>query len=52
MRMIQDELERITGARTVPRVFIHQKFYGGGTDTAAGVASGEVLALVQAGKQE
>ena len=50
--MIQDELHRITGARTVPRVFIHQKFYGGGTDTAQGVASGEVQSLVQAGKKE
>ena len=52
MRLIQDEMYRLTGARTVPRVFIHQKFYGGGTDTAAGVRSGEVQALVEAGKVE
>lgn len=50
MKLIQDELYRLTGARTVPRVFIHQKFYGGGDDTAAGVRSGEVQELVQAGK--
>ena len=52
MKFIQDELHRITGARTVPRVFIHQEFYGGGDDTAAGVRSGEVQALIKTGKEE
>ncbi|KAK3097892.1 hypothetical protein FSP39_014234 [Pinctada imbricata] len=32
---IQDYLERLTGARTVPRVFIKGKFIGGGDETAA-----------------
>ena len=32
MNLIQDELEEITGARTVPRVFINGKFVGGGDD--------------------
>jgi glutaredoxin 3 len=32
--VIQDYLNKITGARTVPRVFINGKCIGGGDDTA------------------
>lgn len=31
--LIQDALQRITGGRSVPRVFIQGNFVGGGTDT-------------------
>uniref|UniRef100_A0A7E4V3L4 Glutaredoxin-2, mitochondrial n=1 Tax=Panagrellus redivivus TaxID=6233 RepID=A0A7E4V3L4_PANRE len=37
---IQDYLQTITGARSVPRVFINGKFFGGGDDTAAGAQNG------------
>jgi len=37
---IQDYLKEITGARSVPRVFIGGKFLGGGDDTAAAYKSG------------
>nr|CAB3249425.1 glutaredoxin-like [Phallusia mammillata] len=33
--VIQDVLLNMTGARTVPRVFIHQKCIGGGNETSA-----------------
>ena len=41
MGEIQDALLEVTGARSVPRVFINGKFYGGGDETAAGCASGD-----------
>jgi glutaredoxin 3 len=41
----QDALERITGARSVPRVFVGGTFIGGGDDTAAKAASGELKKL-------
>ncbi|XP_026189893.1 glutaredoxin-1 [Cyclospora cayetanensis] len=43
---IQDFLEEKTGARSVPRVFIAGKFFGGGDDTVAGVRSGAVQRLL------
>lgn len=45
---VQDALGEITGARSVPRVFVGGKFIGGGDDTAAKAASGELLKLLQA----
>merc|ERR1739838_625396 len=41
MGEIQDALLEITGARSVPRVFINGTFYGGGDETASGCASGD-----------
>ncbi|KAF8061129.1 Apmap [Scenedesmus sp. PABB004] len=47
---LQDALGALTGARTVPRVFIGGRFVGGGDDTAALVASGRAAELLaQAG---
>jgi len=46
MNAIQDELKNITGARSVPRVFIDQKFFGGGDDTVAGVKSGKIQKIL------
>lgn len=43
---IQNELQKITGARSVPRVFINQKFFGGGDETAAAARSGELKKLI------
>lgn len=42
---VMDVLAAITGGRTVPRVFIGGKFIGGGDDTAALAASGELKKL-------
>ena len=47
MNAIQDELKKMTGARSVPRVFINQKFFGGGDDTVAGVRSGKIQQLLE-----
>jgi peptide-methionine (R)-S-oxide reductase len=44
---IQDCLATITGARTVPQVFVGGKCIGGGTDTVALAASGELQKLVE-----
>lgn len=44
---VQDCLEAITGTRTVPRVFIGTKCIGGGDDTAALAASGELQVLAE-----
>lgn len=41
MSTIQDALLEITGARSVPRVFINGVFYGGGDETSAGCANGD-----------
>jgi len=43
---IQNHLAALTGARTVPRVFIDRKFIGGGQETAQLAASGELKKLV------
>lgn len=45
---IQDALYEVTGARSVPRVFVGGKFIGGGDDTAAKAASGELAQLLAA----
>lgn len=39
---IQDVLGEITGARSVPRVFINGEFVGGGTDVKALYESGKL----------
>merc|ERR1712110_333820 len=39
---IQDHLLKLTGARTVPRVFINSKFIGGGSEMKAFAASGQL----------
>ncbi|CDJ59662.1 glutaredoxin, putative [Eimeria maxima] len=43
---IQDYLKTKTGARSVPRVFINGKFFGGGDDTVEGVRSGTLQKLL------
>jgi glutaredoxin 3 len=45
---VQDALGELTGARSVPRVFVGGKFIGGGDDTAAKAASGELQQLLAA----
>lgn len=39
---IQDYCNKITGARTVPRVWVNGKFVGGGDEVAAGVKKGKL----------
>lgn len=46
----QIELGRLTGASTVPRVFINGKFIGGGDDTAALDQRGELEKLLREAK--
>ena len=46
---IQDALLKITKGRSVPRVFIHGKFFGGGDDTAAACKNGTFKKKVDAG---
>jgi glutaredoxin 3 len=48
MGQLQDELQRITGARTVPRIFIDGVFVGGASDVAELDASGELAKMLQA----
>eukprot|EP00879_Flechtneria_rotunda_P001578 GHRR01001737.1.p2 GENE.GHRR01001737.1~~GHRR01001737.1.p2 ORF type:complete len:120 (+),score=43.09 GHRR01001737.1:213-572(+) len=43
---IQDALGQLTGARSVPRVFIGGNFIGGGDDTAAKEANGQLEKLL------
>jgi glutaredoxin 3 len=45
---MQDVLLSITGARTVPRVFINGKCIGGGDETAAAAANGTLQKLLAA----
>jgi glutaredoxin-related protein len=46
----QDALLEITGGRSVPRVFVAGNFIGGGDDTAAKAANGQLkLLLTDAG---
>eukprot|EP00922_Rhytidocystis_sp_ex-Travisia-forbesii_P023079 GHVS01033895.1.p1 GENE.GHVS01033895.1~~GHVS01033895.1.p1 ORF type:complete len:107 (+),score=24.32 GHVS01033895.1:536-856(+) len=47
MDPIQDYLKTLTGARSVPRVFVGQKFIGGGEETRAKAANGELLLLLK-----
>uniref|UniRef100_A0A0K8TNB9 Glutaredoxin-2, mitochondrial n=1 Tax=Tabanus bromius TaxID=304241 RepID=A0A0K8TNB9_TABBR len=44
---IQDILEEMTGARTVPRVFIQGRCVGGGTDVKKMYESGELKNALQ-----
>jgi len=44
---IQDVMQRMTGGRTVPRVFVGGKFVGGGDETVALAASGELKRLFE-----
>ncbi|KAM6954309.1 glutaredoxin-1 [Aplochiton taeniatus] len=48
MSDIQDYLNKITGARTVPRVFIGEKCIGGGSDVAALDRSGKLEGMLKA----
>ncbi|KAL3315043.1 hypothetical protein Ciccas_006325 [Cichlidogyrus casuarinus] len=45
---IQDELGKMTGARTVPRVFINGSFVGGGTDVESLHKTGKLQAMLDA----
>jgi glutaredoxin 3 len=45
---IQAELGKLTGATSVPRVFISGKFLGGGDDTVAAAQSGKLAQLCKA----
>ncbi|KAM8822289.1 glutaredoxin 2 isoform 2-T2 [Synchiropus picturatus] len=44
---LQDALAHMTGARTVPRVFVNGKCIGGGSDTRQLHQQGRLLPLVQ-----
>jgi glutaredoxin 3 len=44
---IQDILNEMTGARSVPRVFIDQKFIGGGTDIKKLYDNGQLAKMLQ-----
>uniref|UniRef100_A0A914UWY6 Glutaredoxin domain-containing protein n=1 Tax=Plectus sambesii TaxID=2011161 RepID=A0A914UWY6_9BILA len=44
---IQDYLLSVTGGRSVPRVFIGGKFFGGGDDTAAARKNGTLEKLLK-----
>ncbi|KYK69259.1 putative glutaredoxin, partial [Toxoplasma gondii TgCatPRC2] len=45
---IQDILEEMTGARTVPRVFIDGIFFGGCSDLEEAEASGKLKEILSA----
>ncbi|XP_036385694.1 glutaredoxin-1 [Megalops cyprinoides] len=47
MSQIQDYFLEITGARTVPRVFIGEECIGGGSDVAALEKSGKLEGMLQ-----
>ena len=44
---IQDELRKVTGGRTVPRVFIGGRFVGGGTDVQSLQKSGQLTTMLK-----
>ncbi|XP_045179319.2 uncharacterized protein LOC123538954 [Mercenaria mercenaria] len=44
---LQEELKNMTGAHTVPRVFINGKFVGGGTDIRALDSSGQLVEMLK-----
>jgi len=48
----QDALQEITGARSVPRVFVGGKFIGGGSETEALHKSGKLAPMIDAAKQQ
>ena len=39
---IQDHMQKLTGARSVPRVFINEKFVGGGSEMKAYLEKGQL----------
>lgn len=45
---IQDYMQKLTGGRSVPRVFVNQKFIGGGDDVVAKDKNGELKQLLTA----
>ncbi|XP_074660861.1 uncharacterized protein LOC141913279 [Tubulanus polymorphus] len=47
---IQDILNEMTGARSVPRVFVHGNCIGGGSETKSLHQQGKLLPLVQQSK--
>ncbi|KAG9266305.1 glutaredoxin-1 [Astyanax mexicanus] len=47
MSSIQDFLQQITGARTVPRVFIGEECIGGGSDVSELHRSGKLEGMLQ-----
>ncbi len=47
-RKVQDALMKLTGGRSVPRVFVDGKFIGGGDDTAAMARDGRLKAMLTA----
>ncbi|XP_076851020.1 glutaredoxin-1 [Brachyhypopomus gauderio] len=47
MSSIQDYLQQITGARTVPRVFIGEKCIGGGSDVAELDRNGQLAGMLR-----
>lgn len=49
---IQAYMGTLTGATTVPRVFVGRNFIGGGTDTAALQKSGKLAELVRAAQMQ
>lgn len=44
---IQDALQKVTGARTVPRVFIGGKFIGGGSEVKDLQSAGKLTKMLQ-----
>ncbi|XP_073680555.1 glutaredoxin-1 [Garra rufa] len=48
MGSIQDHLQQITGARTVPRVFIGEQCIGGGSDVDGLDRTGKLEGMLQA----
>jgi glutaredoxin-related protein len=45
---IQDKLERMTGQRTVPQVFVAEEFLGGATETLALYEDGDLVKKLDA----
>lgn len=45
---MQDALLKVTGGRSVPRVFVDGKFIGGGDDTAAMARDGRLKEMLTA----
>ncbi|KAK7115800.1 hypothetical protein V1264_001612 [Littorina saxatilis] len=43
---MQSELEKLTGGRSVPRVFINQKFIGGGDEVVSAHKSGKLVKML------
>merc|ERR1711879_557060 len=47
MDKIQDHMKKITGARSVPRVFVNGKCIGGGTETSQFVKNGKLVEMLK-----